>query len=173
MKWKLFVIFLILVAAGGVGFYLKTPTGTAPSQGLIQEVSPKVLLEHIQALKSPLVLVNFWASWCEPCKVEFPHIMELRQRYAGQGLQVVLVSIDDPQDLSSAETFLQAQKVDFPTFYKGKQGLKFVTEIYPQWSGAVPTTLLIGPDQQIVDAWEGDTSLEEFEARVQRQLKGT
>ncbi len=88
-----------------------------------------------------------------------------------QGLRVVFVSIDDEVDRLAAENFLRAQKVDFTTFYKGKTPLKFVTEIYPSWSGAVPTTLLMNSEMKIVDAWEGDTSLEEFERRVQKQLK--
>ncbi|NJM09687.1 MAG: redoxin domain-containing protein [Bdellovibrionaceae bacterium] len=166
-----FCSFLTLVSGGGVGYYLNWNAAPESSSDFVQEASPKVLLEHIKAQASPLVLVNFWASWCEPCKIEFPHILEIRERYATQGLKVVLVSIDDPQDRLAAENFLRAQKVDFPSFYKGQQPLKFVTEIYPQWSGAVPTTLLIGPDQKIVDAWEGDTSLQEFEKRVQRHLK--
>lgn len=173
MKWKLFAILMIFVALSGAGLYYKSQLANSGTQGLLREVTAKDLLQHIAEQKSPLVLVNFWASWCEPCKVEFPHIMEVRAKYLEKGLRVVLVSIDDTEDRLAAETFLRDQKVDFPSFYKGKTPLKFVTEVYPRWTGAVPTTLLIGADQKIVDAWEGDTSLEEFEARVERHLKGS
>lgn len=171
MKWKFFVFLLIVISGGGLGYWFTQNQPASISNEYIQEVSAKNLLEHIKSQEGSLVLVNFWASWCEPCKVEFPHILEVRSRYADKGLKVVLISIDDPQDRLAAENFLRAQKVEFPTFYKGQQPLKFVTEIYPNWSGAVPTTLLFGPDRQIVDAWEGDTSLEEFERRIKLQLK--
>ncbi len=173
MNWKLFVILSILVAGGGAGYYYNSRHADAGTAGFVQEVTAKVLLDRIKAENSPLVLVNFWASWCEPCKIEFPHIMEVRAKYLNKGLKVIFVSIDDVQDRLAAENFLRAQKVDFSTYYKGNTPLKFITEIYPNWTGAVPTTLLIGADQKIVDAWEGDTSLEEFEARVQRHLKGS
>jgi thiol-disulfide isomerase/thioredoxin len=173
MNWKLFAIFMILVSVGGAGFYYNSHLTKDGTQGFLREVTAKDLLQHIEEQKSPLVLVNFWASWCEPCKVEFPHIMEVRSKYLDRGLRVVLVSIDDTEDRLAAETFLRAQRVDVPSFYKGKTPLKFVTDVYPRWTGAVPTTLLIGADQKIVDAWEGDTSLKEFEARVERHLKGS
>jgi|GEM_PF-1890536 len=173
MKWKLFVILVFLSVGGGAGYYYNSRHADTGTQGFIQEVTAKDLLEHIKAQNAPLVLVNFWASWCEPCKIEFPHIMEVRAKYLNKGLKVIFVSIDDTQDRLAAENFLRAQKVDFPTYFKGKTPLKFVAEVYPNWTGAVPTTLLIGADQKIVDAWEGDTSLEEFEARVERQLKGS
>lgn len=99
--------------------------------------------------------------------------MKIRSLYQDKGLKVVFVSIDDVQDRQAAEEFLRAQGVDFTSFYKGKQTLKLVTDIYPNWTGSVPTTLLIGSDLKIVDAWEGDASFEEFEARIKRQLKGS
>lgn len=171
MKWKVFVISAVLVlAAGGVLAFLKhAPQGV--SQELVQEVPAKTILSYIHESKSPLVLVNFWASWCEPCKIEFPNILKLREKFEKDGLKIVFVSIDDAAELQAAEAFLKSQHVDFPTFYKGSQPVKFVTEIYPEWRGAIPATILIGGDGQIKDAWEGDTTLEEFEQRVNRQLK--
>lgn len=172
MKSKVFVICTALVVATSLVLAYTWRT-RATGSDYVQEVTATQLIEHIKELGSPLVLVNFWASWCEPCKVEFPYLMQIRSRFANQGLKLVLVSIDDPTDLPSAELFLRSQKVDFPTFYKGQQSLKFVSEIYPNWSGAVPMSLLMGADGKIIEAWEGDTSLEEFEARVQRHLKGS
>jgi thiol-disulfide isomerase/thioredoxin len=170
MNWKVFVISAVLVAAGGIGGYFALqPKGV--SQELVQELPAQSVLTYIKNLNSPLVLVNFWASWCEPCKVEFPNILKLRERFEKDGLRVVFVSIDEPADLEAAQNFLKQQHVDFPTFYKGSQSAQFVTDIYPKWSGSVPTTILMGGDGQIKDAWEGDTTLEEFEQRVTRQLK--
>jgi thiol-disulfide isomerase/thioredoxin len=171
MNWKVFVISAVLIVAiGGLGaHFARQPKGV--SQELVQELPAQSVLNYIKDLKSPLVLVNFWASWCEPCKVEFPNILKLRERFGKDGLQVVFVSIDERADLEAAQKFLKEQHVDFPTFYKGSQSAQFVTDIYPKWKGSVPTTILLGGDGQVKDAWEGDTTLEEFERRVTRQLK--
>jgi thiol-disulfide isomerase/thioredoxin len=171
MNWKTFILALTLTATAALAWYLSPlRSGGSPSIYL-GEGTPAQIMAHIRGLNAPLVLVNFWASWCEPCKVEFPHILKLKETYANKGLQVLFVSVDETADQPVAEKFLRDQKVDFPTFYKGKQSLKFVAELFPKWSGAVPATVLFGPDGQIVDAWEGDTSLEEFEAKITPHLK--
>ncbi|MGE0527323.1 MAG: redoxin domain-containing protein [Bdellovibrionales bacterium] len=180
VKTVLVAISILLVVLGAGLWLIKYPSrgssnatqSPALKEG-VQEASAEAILDHIKDLNAPLVLVNFWASWCEPCKQEFPYLLELRRKYAPQGLKLVLISLDEPGDLSAAESFLRDQKVNFPSFYKGSQSLQFVTQIFPGWSGAVPATLLFGPDLKILDAWEGDTSLEEFESRVQPHLKGT
>jgi len=158
---------------GGFLFMRKPQPSSAPTSALLMPVTSQDLMNAIQAFKSPLVLVNFWASWCEPCKQEFPSILALREKLASQGLKVVFVSIDEPRDFQAAEEFLREHHVDFQTYYKGSQDLQFVSQLYPKWEGAVPTTILLGPKAEIVEAWEGDATLAEFEKRVMRHLRGT
>lgn len=133
----------------------------------------ETILNHVRASNSPLILLNFWASWCQPCKEELPAIKALNEMYADKGLKVVLISIDDPDEIETAVNYLKDNELNFTTFYKGAQSLKFVSQIYPQWTGAVPATLLMNSDLKILDAWEGDSSLEELKQRVQKQLRGT
>ena len=146
---------------------------TAPTSALIKEASPQDLMAMIHDLNSPLVLINFWASWCEPCKEEFPSLLSLQKKLAPKGLKVIFVSIDEPRDFQAAEDFLREHKVNFQTYYKGTQDLQFVSQIYPKWEGAVPTTVLFGPKLNIVEAWEGDATMAEFEERIMRHLRGT
>jgi thiol-disulfide isomerase/thioredoxin len=56
-----------------------------------------------------VVLVDFWATWCEPCMELFPHAVELRRRFAGRGLTVVSLSMDDPERQAAVEEFLARQ----------------------------------------------------------------
>jgi thiol-disulfide isomerase/thioredoxin len=166
------VAIILLAVLAGVWRFVGSPR-MSDTDSLIRQATPRTILNHVRDLHSPVVLLNFWASWCEPCKAEFPDILRLRQDLAPRGLRVVLVSVDEPDDLGAAIAFLKSNKVDFPTFYKGSQSLNFVTEIWPDWHGAVPATVLLGPDLKILDAWEGDTSLDEFRSRVEKHLKGT
>jgi thiol-disulfide isomerase/thioredoxin len=175
MKLKIAVSLTILAVLLGAGAYLfKGPGGPVlPSSALLKPANASEILAAVKNLNSPLVLVNFWASWCEPCKKEFPSILSLRQKLKPQGLEVVFVSIDEPGDFQAAEDFLREHNVDFQTYYKGSQGLAVVNQIFPKWQGAVPTTVLLGAKLQIVDAWEGDATLAEFQKRVLEHLKGT
>src|SRR5208283_3016508 len=94
-----------LVAAPGGG----TPQYVSPLDG---KPAPAFALEDLNGKKVSLasyrgkaVLVNFWATWCAPCKIEMPWLIELRNRYAAQGFEVLGISADDldpddPQKLS-------------------------------------------------------------------------
>lgn len=171
MNWKPFIAAVLLI--GVAVFALRFNNFYFAENAFIREANPEQIMEHARNLNSPLVLVNFWASWCEPCKIELPHILKLQKAFAAQGLKVIFVSVDEPDDLPSAEKFLKENHVDFQTFYKGHQSLKFVSKFFPNWSGAVPATVLLGKDGQIVEAWEGETSYEEFEAKIKPHLKGS
>lgn len=99
--------------------------------------------------------------------------MSLKDKYHPQGLEVVFVSVDNKDDLSAAEAFLREHNVSTPSFYKGDQPLRFITEIYPDWTGAVPANVIFNSELKILEAWEGETSFEEFESILIKHMKGS
>lgn len=174
-RYRLTVPVLLVIALMAVGAWYGTHNSpsAALDNGLLSEARPQDILARVRDLHSPVTLINFWASWCEPCKEEFPNILDVQHEFEAKGLKVVFVSVDDVADAPAALAFLKEQNVSVPTFYKGKQPLDFVTHIYPDWKGSVPATVLMGADMKILDAWEGGTSKAEFESRIQKQLKGS
>ena len=86
---------------------------TAPDGKVtLRVVTYPQLAETIKKLNGKVVLVDFWADYCVPCKREFPHFVELHQKYGAAGLAAVSVSLDDPTDSAArerVEAFLQAQ----------------------------------------------------------------
>lgn len=170
-----FFLPLLAIAVNTSLFYASTTGQPSPEppQAETRQDQPEAILSHVRSLQSPVVLINFWASWCEPCKEELPALRQLEEKWAEKGLKVVLISIDDESEIEDARMFLVNNNISFTAFYKGGQMLgKFVPPIFPNWSGAVPATVLMNRELKILDAWEGDTTLEEFEDRVKPFLRG-
>lgn len=67
---------------------------------------------HLSSYRGKVVLLDFWATWCVPCREEIPHFVELQQRYGGAGLQIIGVSMDDSTD--PVRTFYQQFHMNYP-----------------------------------------------------------
>lgn len=84
----------------------------ASGAGLPAMVRPLDLLAAIGAAKGKVVLVNFWATWCSPCRVEVPELMRLRAAYPESELEILGVSVDESQD--SLDAFLKKLPLNYP-----------------------------------------------------------
>lgn len=91
------------------------------------------------------VIVDFWATWCGPCRHALPHLQSLQDQYADRGLTVLAVSIDDPRNQPKIGAFVRAQKLSFPVLLDGDSR---VARLYRATS--VPTTFLISPAGRVV-----------------------
>lgn len=110
------------------------------------------------------VLLNFWATWCPPCKVEIPWFVELQKQYGPDGLAVVSVAMDEAseQDISK---FAQEMGINYPVLH----GTDEVGTAYGGVEG-LPTTFYIGRDGKIVDRLEGLRSHREIESNIKTAL---
>jgi len=96
-------------------------SGRAPRKRDEAEVAVRVIDEKefrqvLQSLRGHVVLVDYWALWCLPCKELFPHTVELHERYGDEGLAVISVSLDDPGDKQQVLDFLVDQRATFGNF---------------------------------------------------------
>ena len=110
------------------------------------------------------ILLNFWATWCEPCKIEMPWFVDLQKKYGPQGLQVLGVAMDDASPKDIAE-FAQKLAVNYPIVI-GKE------EVGTQYGGVqfLPSTFYISRDGKILDHVFGLVSRSEIEANIQKAL---
>jgi thiol-disulfide isomerase/thioredoxin len=72
--------------------------------------------ERLAARPAKYTLVDAWATTCGPCKENFPHLVEMHRKFAGKGLKVISLTLDDPTDkkaVAAAEKFLQEKKAEF------------------------------------------------------------
>jgi thiol-disulfide isomerase/thioredoxin len=133
-------------------------------------VSPDSIDEIVRAAGGTGTVVNVWASWCEPCREEFPEIVRLARTYRDQGLRVVFISADFTEDLPKARKFLAEQGVDWPTWYKTGNDQKFIAALDSRWSGALPGTFVYDAQGRLRDYWEGKATYARFEERVRPVL---
>lgn len=117
--------------------------------------------------KDKVVVVDFWASWCGPCKASFPAFRELHEKFADKGVVIIAVSIDE--DKGEMEGFLKKAKVPFVAVRDAKQKLAEKLSIE-----SIPTTFILGRDGKIAalhNGYGGDSTKRELFAAVEKLLK--
>ena len=124
------------------------------------------LLALVRAPGARATLVNVWASWCQPCREEFPDLVHLRHAWADRGFRLVFVSADFSEDLPNARAFLAAQGVSWPTYLKTDGDAQFIDTLDARWSGALPGSFLYDSDGRLVRFWEGKASRDSLAARI-------
>ncbi|HZN54622.1 MAG TPA: TlpA disulfide reductase family protein [Candidatus Polarisedimenticolaceae bacterium] len=128
------------------------------------------VLEEVRKPGASGTVVNVWATWCSPCREEFPDLLHVARELAPKGVRLVLVSVDFPGMEPEATEFLTSQGVDFPTFMRAGNDEAFVDGLEPKWSGAIPVTLVYDGGGKLVRLWEGKASYPVIKKRVLEAL---
>ena len=144
---------------------------SAASLPAIQRADADRVLELVREADAEVVVVNVWATWCMPCREEFPDLLRLRKEYAESGLELMLVSGDFSDDAEEQiGSFLLTQGVDFVTYLKEGDDMRFIDTLARQWSGALPATLFYGGDGTLREFWEGKADYARMKRAVERIL---
>src|ERR1700680_5050297 len=125
----------------------------------------------LQQYRGKPLLVTFWATWCEPCRDEYPMLNELAKQYAPQGLKVVGVNLDDDGDIILTRRFIARYKPVFPNFRKRGGGEDaFVGAVMPGWKGAIPASFFYAKDGRQVGHLLGKNNRDTYEAAIRMLL---
>ena len=120
---------------------------------------------RLSDLRGKPVIVNFWATWCPPCRAEMPALQQVAQRYEARGLTVLLVNQSEPP--AQVRAFLDSLGITLPTLLDNGS-VAFVYRVR-----GLPTTVFIHPDGRVEDIVTGGPLTEPFlESKVQTLLSG-
>lgn len=159
----------LLAIALGAGLYagLKLRQG-APEKAALQTLmqtpfaTPGGEALTLERWRGKTLLVNFWATWCTPCREEMPLFNAMQDRYAPNGVQFVGIAIDTPE---AVQAFAKQLSIRYPLLIGDAAGIELTRRLGNR-AGGLPYTVLVGPDGRIVHAHLGQVR----EADLQRWL---
>ena len=131
-------------------------------------------LIHPDPKNSRPLLVNFWATWCDPCRDEFPELVAVDKDYRARGLDFISISLDDPPDINTAvPKFLQQMHATMPTYLLNVSDPEpAIMIVDPTWGGALPATFLYDTEGKVVFKHFGRINTPELRAAIDK-LVGT
>ena len=121
---------------------------------------------HVSEWDGQLLVVNFWATWCAPCREEIPTFIELQERYGAQGLQFVGIAIDK---LDNVRTYIDEVGINYPVLL-GQLAAIEVGRSYGNEAGGLPFTVVVDRQGQIAFAKSGLFTAKDAEAVIVSRL---
>ena len=150
----------------------KQPDARRPTVAELKEDGLKSLLNTGAPRERPL-LVNFWATWCGPCREEFPDLVKLRGLYASGSLDFALVSLDDISDIGTAvpDFLVESGASALPAYllHTEDDGAA-INLVDPQWGGELPATFLYDRAGRLVYTHKGRIKPADLQAAIDKTL---
>ncbi len=164
---------------GAVGVYQRhatepPPLDTAPhTEILVPEYRPDFALpdlsgrlRRIDEWDGSVLVVNFWATWCAPCRKEIPEFVALQKKHGGQGLQFVGVALDEPEQV---KPFARSFNINYPILVGGLDALAIGRD-YGNRMGGLPYTVVVDRDGRVVYDKAGRVTTEDLTANAVKLL---
>jgi thiol-disulfide isomerase/thioredoxin len=147
----------------------KAPTPAPPVSLLDADGFHRLLTRGTPPNDRPL-LVNFWATWCEPCRLEFPDLVKIDADYRGRGLDFVALSVDDPGEAArGVPKFLAEMHAQMRAYVLNVTDSEpVINSVDPTWGGELPATFLFDRRGQIVFQHKGRINPTELRAALDK-----
>ena len=177
MRFRLPIFVVGLVAVCSVAGWTR-PT---QSHGAVIDRAPEIRQIDLDGLKKLLrrdpkdtrpLLVNFWATWCDPCREEFPDLVKIDSDYRAKGLNFVAISLDDVTDLKTAvPQFLKEMKATMPVVLLNVSDPEpAIKAVDPNWDGQLPATFLYDKEGKTVFKHFGKIGAAELRSAIDKEV---
>lgn len=118
----------------------------------------------LSSLKGKVVIIDFWATWCPPCRKSIPDLIELKKKYGSKGFEIVGISLDTDTK-NQVIPFMKEKGINYPVVY----GNQNVTELYGGIE-AIPTSFIIDQQGKIVASYQGLMPIQTYENHIRKLL---
>lgn len=121
--------------------------------------------------KGRVVLLNVWATWCKPCREEFPDLVRLQEYYRDKDVRVITISADYPDEIESKILpFLKKfEKINFPVYVQNfKKADLFINRLHEDWNGALPATFIYDKTGKQRAFFIGKKDLKGFKTEIEK-----
>lgn len=181
--WRQWAIVAVLALAGGIaGVYLgrwiddgssRTEARLAPEGIEAGDQRPEFELRgldgnlyHVDDWQGEVLLINFWATWCAPCREEMPMLDALQEKLGGRGLKIVGIALDTP---GAVQAFTESLGIDYTILLDGATGDSLARR-FGNTQGVLPYSVLVGRDGRIIDMIYGELERAPLEKRLNALL---
>ncbi len=167
---KYFIALVLLVFVSN----LSSTIAQSKKKIVVEDIDKVKLEKFIKNRKGKILLLNIWASWCLPCKREFPDLVKLAEKYKNAPVEIVGLSVDDREDLKTEVIpFLQSNNVNFKIYIQNFRKLDELIEFVPGWEGAIPLTLIYDKKGNQKKFIIGMRNFEFFDQAIQEVLNSS
>ena len=130
-------------------------------------------MDHLIEEDNEITVLNFWATWCGPCRIEFPDLMAFDDEMEDEGVEVRFVSVDDAEMLPKVRAFLDEQGVTERSYVAPDQTM-LAAQFGPAFGASLPTTLILDSGGIVRGAWtQGIVSRDTLASLVRRVRDGS
>ena len=126
-------------------------------------------MHNLSDWRNQLVVLNFWATWCPPCREEIPEFIQLQKRYGKHGVQVIGVALDNLEDVKE---FYKTEGMNYPVLIGEQDAFNIMAE-FGETTGSLPYTVVLSTDGKIVARKLGALDLPRMEALIKPHLSTT
>lgn len=131
-------------------YTIKTNKEWAAKEVTLEKLSPAGLADLLKNNTDELLLVNFWATWCGPCIIEYPEFITMERMYTARDFRFVSISMDSPDQLDKALKYLKSKESAVPNYLMDTNDkYEVINVVGKEWDGSLPITLLIEPGGKI------------------------
>jgi thiol-disulfide isomerase/thioredoxin len=160
------IYFVLIIAFLSFGF-----SSSIAKEITVEKIDKAKLSKLIKDRKGKVLFLNLWATWCVPCREEFPSIVKLVDEF--KDVEFVGISVDFPDEVDSKIIpFLKSNKANFTSFVNAIEGdEELINLLDKNWNGALPATFIFDKTGKKISFMEGKKSYDDFKKEIEKAKK--